>query len=162
MKKPSSKIREEIAKLQEQLKQAETREAERIGRIALKAGLGEIEIDEIELQAAFEELAKRFRGGKGAAGGGKKGGEGGSGAATTAPDTPGAAAGCHRRSPPGKSGTRPGADTHGAGTARPCAPGGELPRQPETPCPSRTGGADRACRTGRRTCADAGVDMAGA
>jgi hypothetical protein len=93
MKKPSSKIREEIAKLQEQLKQAETREAERIGRIALKAGLGEIEIDEIELQAAFEELAKRFRGGKGAAGGGKKGGEGGSGATTTAPDTPGAAAG---------------------------------------------------------------------
>ncbi len=45
MKKPSSKIREEIGKLQEQLKQAETREAERIGRIALKAGLGEIEID---------------------------------------------------------------------------------------------------------------------
>ena len=54
MKKPSSKIRDEIAKLQEQLKAAETREAERIGRIALKAGLGEIEIDEDELQAAFE------------------------------------------------------------------------------------------------------------
>ena len=62
MKKPSSKIREEIAKLQEQLKQAETREAERIGRIALRAGLGEIEIDETDLQAAFEDLAKRFRG----------------------------------------------------------------------------------------------------
>ena len=43
MKKPSSKIREEITRLQEQLRQAETREAERIGRIALKAGLGEIE-----------------------------------------------------------------------------------------------------------------------
>ena len=80
MKKPSSKIREEIAKLQEQLKQAETREAERIGRIALKAGLGEIEIDEADLQAAFEGLAKRFRGGKGAASGGKKG-EGGDGKA---------------------------------------------------------------------------------
>ncbi len=64
MKKPSSKIREEIAKLQEQLKHAETREAERIGRIALRAGLGEIEIEETELHAAFEELAKRFRGGK--------------------------------------------------------------------------------------------------
>ncbi|WFU12972.1 TraC family protein (plasmid) [Rhizobium sp. CB3090] len=61
MKKPSSKIRDEIAKLQEQLKLAETREAERIGRIALKAGLGVIEIDEGELQAAFEYLAKRFR-----------------------------------------------------------------------------------------------------
>jgi len=36
MKKPSSKIREEIAKLQERLKHAETREAERIGRIALR------------------------------------------------------------------------------------------------------------------------------
>ncbi len=62
MKKPSSKIREEIARLQDQLRQAETREAERIGRIALKAGLGEIEIDEMELQKALEELAARFRG----------------------------------------------------------------------------------------------------
>ncbi len=61
MKKPASRIREEIAKLQEQLKVAETREAERIGRIALKAGLGEVEIDEAELQAAFEHLAMRFR-----------------------------------------------------------------------------------------------------
>jgi hypothetical protein len=64
MKKPSSKIRVEIARLQEQLKHAETREAERIGRIALRAGLGEIEIEETALQVAFEELAKRFRGGK--------------------------------------------------------------------------------------------------
>ena len=61
MKKASSRIREEIAKLQEQLRQAETREAERIGRIALKAGLGEIELDETDLQAAFEKLAARFR-----------------------------------------------------------------------------------------------------
>lgn len=62
MKKPSSKIREEIAKLQEQLKAAETREAERIGRIALKAGLGDVEIDEAKLLEGFEELAKRFQG----------------------------------------------------------------------------------------------------
>jgi hypothetical protein len=61
MKKPSSKIREEIARLQDQLRAAETKEAERIGRIALKAGLGEIEIDDTELLAAFEELATRFR-----------------------------------------------------------------------------------------------------
>jgi hypothetical protein len=65
MKKPSSKIREEIAKLQEQLKTAETREAERIGRVALKAGLGDIVIDEAELQTAFEEVATRFRKGLG-------------------------------------------------------------------------------------------------
>ncbi|MGO4139383.1 MULTISPECIES: conjugal transfer protein TraC [Rhizobium] len=97
MKKPSSKIRDEIAKLQEQLKIAETREAERIGRIALKAGLGEIEIDETELQAAFEQLTKRFRvgqgGEKGAATGGKKGAGDSSGQASTAVDASGAGAG---------------------------------------------------------------------
>ncbi|TCM76619.1 conjugal transfer protein TraC [Rhizobium sp. BK068] len=94
MKKPSSKIRDEIARLQEQLKAAETREAERIGRIALKAGLGEIEIEEAVLQAAFEDLlAKRFRGGQGVSNGGKKGnGEAGAGA-STATVTHGAAQG---------------------------------------------------------------------
>ena len=64
MKKPSSRIRQEISKLQEQLKQAETREAERIGRIALRSGLSDIEIEETDLQAAFSDLAKRFRTGK--------------------------------------------------------------------------------------------------
>ncbi|MBY5919086.1 conjugal transfer protein TraC [Rhizobium beringeri] len=93
MKKPSSKIRDEIAKLQEQLKLAETREAERIGRIALKAGLGEIEIDEAELQAAFEQLTKRFRGGQGGTTGGKKGAGDSSGQASTAADASGAGAG---------------------------------------------------------------------
>ncbi|MCB1465903.1 MAG: TraC family protein [Rhizobiaceae bacterium] len=67
MKKPSSRIREEIAKLQEQLKQAETREAERIGRVALKAGLGDLEIEESALQTAFEEIAATFRKGGGRA-----------------------------------------------------------------------------------------------
>lgn len=61
VKKGSGKIREEIARLQEQLKLAETREAERIGRVALKAGLGEIEIDEDDLLAAFSEVAASFR-----------------------------------------------------------------------------------------------------
>ena len=97
MKKPSSKIRDEIVKLQEQLKLAETREAERIGRIALKAGLGEIEIDEAELQVAFEQVAKRFRGGHGegksATTGGKKGAGDSSGQASTAADASGAGAG---------------------------------------------------------------------
>ena len=64
MKKSASKIREDIARMQEQLREAERRDAERIGRIALKAGLADIEIEEPELQAAFVELAKRFRGGK--------------------------------------------------------------------------------------------------
>jgi TraC-like protein len=61
MKKPSRQIRDEIARLQEQLKQAETREAERIGRIALRAGIGEIEVEEGALLSAFEEIAGRFR-----------------------------------------------------------------------------------------------------
>ncbi|MBY5378957.1 conjugal transfer protein TraC [Rhizobium leguminosarum] len=93
MKKPSAKIRDEIAKLQEQLKIAEAREAERIGRIALRAGLGEIEIDEAELQAAFEQLTKRFRGGQGGTTGGKKGAGDSSGRASTAADASGAGAG---------------------------------------------------------------------
>lgn len=38
MKKSSVQLRKDIVKLQEQLRQAETREAERIGRLALKAG----------------------------------------------------------------------------------------------------------------------------
>ncbi|MBS7701571.1 MULTISPECIES: conjugal transfer protein TraC [unclassified Chelatococcus] len=83
MKKPSSKIREEIVQLQAQLKLAETREAERIGRIALKAGLGEIEIEESDLQSAFEELAGRFRG-AGEKATGRKGAGAGSEAGTSA------------------------------------------------------------------------------
>ncbi|MCZ4093404.1 conjugal transfer protein TraC [Sinorhizobium psoraleae] len=93
MKKPSSKIRDEIARLQEQLKIAETREAERIGRIALKAGLGEIEIEEVELQAAFESLATRFRGGQRLTTGGKKGNGDSSAGVSTAAVTVGAAQG---------------------------------------------------------------------
>lgn len=61
MKKPSSKIRQEIARLQDQLRAAETKEAERIGRLALKAGIGEIEIDDTDFLAAFEEMATSFR-----------------------------------------------------------------------------------------------------
>lgn len=62
MRRPASKIRDDIARLQEDLKAAETREAQRIGRIALKAGLGEIDIDEAELLAAFEDVVGRFQG----------------------------------------------------------------------------------------------------
>ena len=65
MKKPSSRIREEIAKLQEQLRAAETREAERIGRLALRAGLGDVEIEEGNLVAALEEIVAKFRKGGG-------------------------------------------------------------------------------------------------
>jgi len=97
MKKPTSKIREELARLQEQLKQAETRDAERIGRIALKAGLGEIEIEDSALQAAFEDVAKRFCGSPGSRKAGSAGKEKGSSnsraTSETAPVGSGAAAG---------------------------------------------------------------------
>lgn len=93
MKKPSSKIREEIAKLQDALKAAETREAERIGRIALKAGLGDIEIDESELQAAFEDVAKRFRGSNYGSNGKDRARAGVTGKTQTATVPPGATAG---------------------------------------------------------------------
>jgi len=84
MKKPSRQIREEIARLQDQLRAAETREAERIGRVALKAGLGDLEIDEGDLLTAFEEVKARFR----KAGAGPKPARG-----SGAPESPGAGPG---------------------------------------------------------------------
>ena len=50
--------------------------------LALKAGLGDIEIDDGKLVVAFEEIAKRFRGGGGQQ---RK--------STSAPDSSGAASG---------------------------------------------------------------------
>ena len=61
MRRPSSRIREEIERLQEQLTLAETQEAERIGRLALRAGLGDVNAADTELGAGFEEMAKRFQ-----------------------------------------------------------------------------------------------------
>ena len=61
MRKSSSKIRDEIERLHEQLKAAEANEAERIGRIAVKAGLGHLDIDEARLSELFGELARRFQ-----------------------------------------------------------------------------------------------------
>lgn len=63
MRKSSSKIREEIDRLQDQLRAAETKEAERIGRIAIKAGLGDLNIDEERLADFFAEIAGRFQAG---------------------------------------------------------------------------------------------------
>lgn len=91
MKKPSSKIRDEIAKLEEQLKVAEKRDAERIGRVALKAGLGDVVIDEAELQAVFEDVAKRFRGGKGGSSGKERAGTGSTTSTQNTTVPPGAA-----------------------------------------------------------------------
>lgn len=65
--KPAAKIREDIERLQDRLRQAETREAERLGRLALKAGLGDLETEEGELVTLFAEVAARFRKGSGRA-----------------------------------------------------------------------------------------------
>lgn len=93
MKKPSSKLRAEIAKLESELKLAEAREAERIGRIALKAGLGDIEVEETELREAFEDIAKRFRGDKGGSNGKDRAGAGSGNSTQTKTVPPGATAG---------------------------------------------------------------------
>ena len=61
MRRPSVRIREDIERLQEQLKLAEAKEAERIGRLALKAGLGDVNLSEAEFVSCFEEVAKRFQ-----------------------------------------------------------------------------------------------------
>ncbi|CCM79452.1 conjugal transfer protein TraC [Rhizobium mesoamericanum] len=91
MKKSASRIREDIAKLQDQLKQAETKDAERIGRIALKAGLGEIEVEEADLHAALADLAGRFRKGKALSNGMERAGPGSTSTTEMAPVTSGAA-----------------------------------------------------------------------
>lgn len=61
MRRRSSRVREEFERLQEQLKLAQTKEAERIGRLALKARLGDMDGSEAVLVAGFEEMAKRFQ-----------------------------------------------------------------------------------------------------
>jgi hypothetical protein len=61
VRKSSSRIRQEIERLNEQLKAAETKEAERIGRIALRAGLGDLKIDEAKLSELLADMAARFQ-----------------------------------------------------------------------------------------------------
>ncbi|WP_066922486.1 TraC family protein [Methylobacterium sp. CCH5-D2] len=54
-------ILNEIEALQKKLKAHDKAEAERIGNIALKAGLGSVNISDEALTKAFEDLVKRFR-----------------------------------------------------------------------------------------------------
>ncbi|WP_245489883.1 MULTISPECIES: TraC family protein [unclassified Mesorhizobium] len=56
-----SKIQEEIAKLQEQLKAAQAKEAERLGDLAVKAGLSDLDVSDRDLLKALKEVADRFR-----------------------------------------------------------------------------------------------------
>lgn len=54
-------IKAEIDRLAKELKQAEDREGERIGAIAVKAGLHEIDILDSDLLSAFRDVAARFQ-----------------------------------------------------------------------------------------------------
>ncbi|WP_085044130.1 TraC family protein [Ensifer aridi] len=56
-----SKIQEEIAKLQAQLDEVRAKEAERLGNLAVKAGLSDIDVSDRELIKALKEVADRFR-----------------------------------------------------------------------------------------------------
>jgi hypothetical protein len=60
-RKSTKRIKDEIARLEQQLKQAEVREAERLGMLAVKAGLHEIDASEGAITAAFQEVSARFR-----------------------------------------------------------------------------------------------------
>lgn len=56
-----SKIQEEIARLQERLEEERSKEAERLGSIAVKAGLADLEISDRDLLKALKEVAARFQ-----------------------------------------------------------------------------------------------------
>ena len=56
-----SEIDAEIERLRERKKQIVLKENERFARAAMKAGLAELDIPEDALDAAFAEMAARFR-----------------------------------------------------------------------------------------------------
>ncbi len=51
----------QIMELQRKRKELQAKQAERLGRIAMAAGLGEFELNDDEMRGAFVELAARFR-----------------------------------------------------------------------------------------------------
>ncbi|MET3600687.1 TraC family protein [Martelella mangrovi] len=59
--KSPSAIRDQIKNLQKQLREAEEKEALRIGQIAMKAGVETLEVSDSELEAAFSEMVQSFR-----------------------------------------------------------------------------------------------------
>lgn len=63
MARPQSRdvIVKEIAALQAKLKAHDKAQAERIGTLAVKAGLDDLQISDAELLREFEEIVRRFR-----------------------------------------------------------------------------------------------------
>ncbi|WP_244505157.1 TraC family protein [Pelagibacterium luteolum] len=56
-------IKNEISKLHEQLRHAEAREAERLGHLAVKAGLHEVKASDRTLLKGLRDLAHQFQSG---------------------------------------------------------------------------------------------------
>ncbi|WP_152066177.1 TraC family protein [Escherichia coli] len=56
----------ELNRIKAELAELESKAAERIGKIAIAAGLGDLDIDEATLRKEFEALASKFRGPKNA------------------------------------------------------------------------------------------------
>ena len=57
----TGRIKDEIAKLHEQLRRAEDREAERLGRLAIKAGLHEVNGSDNAILKGYRDLARQFQ-----------------------------------------------------------------------------------------------------
>ena len=65
MRKPKRSTREikaEIENLRSQMKSAETAEEAEFGRMARKAGLLDLDLDDKQLKEAIDEIVLRFRG----------------------------------------------------------------------------------------------------
>ena len=61
MAKSLAKLKEEQEKLKAQIKEAEEREAHRVGRLAASEGLLDLNISDAEWRQLFKETAARFR-----------------------------------------------------------------------------------------------------
>ena len=51
----------ELNRIKAELAELESKAAERIGKIALSAGLGDLDIEDAELRKEFEDIASKFR-----------------------------------------------------------------------------------------------------
>ena len=51
----------ELNRIKAELAELESKAAERIGKIAIAAGLGDLDIDDAEMRKEFEAIASKFR-----------------------------------------------------------------------------------------------------
>ena len=60
MAKSLSKLKQDLAVLKNRLREAETREALKIGKLAVSEGLADLKLSDAEWREAFQEIAARF------------------------------------------------------------------------------------------------------